>query len=207
MLSWIKCDEGEPKGLAILGNIDPKRISTHAPEEVRDEEKRLKYLAKQTLQRAGDPLTVQVFNFLTSFNSDSETWYLSRYQEYSFIPILLTVLGDVEEDTPMKAVRKQIYREGGPSRKLNINRRRLFPNANGIPHDIRLQFTWSCIQDHRIAIGMYIPNRLIIISEISLIEKRRSSEDQAKNDLEAVRRRSKRVRISNPDSLALDTIG
>lgn len=57
MLSRIKCDEGEPKGLAILGNIDPKRISTHAPEEVRDEEKRLKYLAKQTLQRAGDLLS------------------------------------------------------------------------------------------------------------------------------------------------------
>jgi hypothetical protein len=57
MLSRIKCDEGEPKGLAILGNIDPKRISTHAPEEVRAEEKRLQSLAKQTLRRARDLLS------------------------------------------------------------------------------------------------------------------------------------------------------
>jgi hypothetical protein len=57
MLSRIKCDEGEPKGLAILGDIDPKRISSHAPEQVRAEEKRLKALAKQTLRRAKDTLS------------------------------------------------------------------------------------------------------------------------------------------------------
>lgn len=57
MLSRIKCDEGEPRGLAILGYIDPKRISTRAPQEVRDEEKRLKGLAKQTRRRARDLLS------------------------------------------------------------------------------------------------------------------------------------------------------
>ncbi|KAJ7290548.1 hypothetical protein C8J57DRAFT_1045767, partial [Mycena rebaudengoi] len=57
MLSKIKCDEGEPKGLAILGDIDPKRISTHAPEQVRAEEKRLKVLEKRTPRRARDTLS------------------------------------------------------------------------------------------------------------------------------------------------------
>jgi hypothetical protein len=57
MLSRIKCDEGGPKGLAILGEINPKRMSTHAPEEVRAKEKRLKALARQTLLRAKDTLS------------------------------------------------------------------------------------------------------------------------------------------------------
>lgn len=52
MLSRIKCDENGPIGLAILGHIDAKRIATRAPQEVREEEKRLKTLAKQTLERA-----------------------------------------------------------------------------------------------------------------------------------------------------------
>jgi hypothetical protein len=46
-----------PKGLAILGEINPKWISTHAPEEVGAEEKRLKALARQTLLRAKDILS------------------------------------------------------------------------------------------------------------------------------------------------------
>ncbi|KAJ6501698.1 hypothetical protein C8R47DRAFT_958144, partial [Mycena vitilis] len=49
MLSRIRCGENELDGLAILGNIDAKKISTHAPQEVRNEEKRLKELAKGTL--------------------------------------------------------------------------------------------------------------------------------------------------------------
>jgi hypothetical protein len=57
MLSRIKCDEGKPRGLAILGSVDPKRILTHGPEEVRAEETRLKSLAKQTLRHARDLLS------------------------------------------------------------------------------------------------------------------------------------------------------
>ncbi|KAJ7359401.1 hypothetical protein DFH08DRAFT_613338, partial [Mycena albidolilacea] len=49
MLSRIKCGEHELDGLAILGQIHAKNISTHAPEEVRDEEKQLKRLAVNTL--------------------------------------------------------------------------------------------------------------------------------------------------------------
>jgi hypothetical protein len=56
MLSRIKCGEHELDGLAILGQIHAKNISTHAPEEVRDEEKRLKRLAVNTLVRAKDTL-------------------------------------------------------------------------------------------------------------------------------------------------------
>jgi hypothetical protein len=52
MLSRIKCGEGELNGLAILGDINAKNINNHAPQEVRDEEKRLKQLAHQTLERA-----------------------------------------------------------------------------------------------------------------------------------------------------------
>ena len=57
MLSRIKCDEDGPKGLAILGDIDPKHISGHAPEQVRAEGRRLKALAKQPLRRAKDTLS------------------------------------------------------------------------------------------------------------------------------------------------------
>ncbi len=46
MLSRIKCDEHGPKGLAILGEVHMQDIHNHAPEEVRNEEKRLKKLAK-----------------------------------------------------------------------------------------------------------------------------------------------------------------
>ncbi|KAJ7602877.1 hypothetical protein DFH06DRAFT_1008679 [Mycena polygramma] len=52
MLSRIKCTENELHGLAILGEIKPKNIETHAPQEVRNEELRLKNLASSTLERA-----------------------------------------------------------------------------------------------------------------------------------------------------------
>ncbi|KAJ7503825.1 hypothetical protein B0H11DRAFT_1710688, partial [Mycena galericulata] len=49
MLSRIKCGEDDLRGLAILGNIN-KNIRTHAPQEVRNEESRLKDLAAATLE-------------------------------------------------------------------------------------------------------------------------------------------------------------
>jgi hypothetical protein len=56
MLSRIKCDEDELRGLAILGNINAKNIQNHVPQEVRNEESRLKDLAAATLERAKDDL-------------------------------------------------------------------------------------------------------------------------------------------------------
>ncbi|KAJ7147797.1 hypothetical protein C8R43DRAFT_889418 [Mycena crocata] len=56
MLSRIKCDEFSPQGLAILGEINSKNISTHAPEEVRKEESRLCKLAASTMERAKENL-------------------------------------------------------------------------------------------------------------------------------------------------------
>ncbi|KAJ7838554.1 hypothetical protein B0H13DRAFT_1650691, partial [Mycena leptocephala] len=56
MLSRIKCGEDELDGLAILGNINAKNIATHAPQEVRNEEERLKKLAITTLERAKEDL-------------------------------------------------------------------------------------------------------------------------------------------------------
>ncbi|KAJ7166288.1 hypothetical protein C8R43DRAFT_878046, partial [Mycena crocata] len=56
MLSRIKCNESNPKGLAILGEINSKNIATHAAEEVRKEESRLLKLAASTLERAKESL-------------------------------------------------------------------------------------------------------------------------------------------------------
>ncbi|KAJ7654059.1 hypothetical protein DFH06DRAFT_993846 [Mycena polygramma] len=56
MLSRIKCGEDELRGLAILGNINPKNINNHAPQEVRNEESRLQRLADATLRAAKDDL-------------------------------------------------------------------------------------------------------------------------------------------------------
>ncbi|KAJ6490799.1 hypothetical protein C8R47DRAFT_977299 [Mycena vitilis] len=56
MLSRIKCGKDELNGLAILGNIHAKNIATHAPQEVRNEETRLKGLAKATLEKAKEDL-------------------------------------------------------------------------------------------------------------------------------------------------------
>ncbi|KAJ7508324.1 hypothetical protein B0H11DRAFT_1704527, partial [Mycena galericulata] len=56
MLSRIKCGEDDLRGLAILGNINEKNIQTHAPQEVRNEESRLKDLAAATLERAKNDL-------------------------------------------------------------------------------------------------------------------------------------------------------
>ncbi|KAJ7164353.1 hypothetical protein C8R46DRAFT_835547, partial [Mycena filopes] len=49
MLSRIKCSENELAGLAILGEVNAKNIQNHAPQEVREEEKRLQHLADSTL--------------------------------------------------------------------------------------------------------------------------------------------------------------
>ncbi|KAJ6498551.1 hypothetical protein C8R47DRAFT_920756, partial [Mycena vitilis] len=49
MLSRIRCGENELHGLAILGDISPKNIQNHAPQEVRNEEIRLNALASLTL--------------------------------------------------------------------------------------------------------------------------------------------------------------
>ena len=52
MLSRIKCGEDELRGLAILGEVKATNIDKHAPQEVRNEEARLKDLAAATLDRA-----------------------------------------------------------------------------------------------------------------------------------------------------------
>jgi hypothetical protein len=52
MLSRIKCGADELNGLAILGKVNAKNIQDHAPQEVREEEKRLRQLAVGTLERA-----------------------------------------------------------------------------------------------------------------------------------------------------------
>jgi hypothetical protein len=55
MVSRIKCGEDELDGVAILGNTNAKNIATHAPQEVRNEE-RLKKLAISTLEWAKECL-------------------------------------------------------------------------------------------------------------------------------------------------------
>ncbi|KAJ7443651.1 hypothetical protein B0H11DRAFT_1931539 [Mycena galericulata] len=52
----IKCGEDDLRGHAILGNINEKNIRTHAPQEVRKEESRLKDLSAATLERAKNDL-------------------------------------------------------------------------------------------------------------------------------------------------------
>ncbi|KAJ7429384.1 hypothetical protein B0H11DRAFT_1111837 [Mycena galericulata] len=56
ILSRIKCGEDDLRGLAILRNINEKNIRSHAPQEVRNEESRLKDLAAATLERAKNNL-------------------------------------------------------------------------------------------------------------------------------------------------------
>jgi hypothetical protein len=56
MLSRLKCDERTLPRLAILGEVNVKDITNHAPQEVRNEEKRLKKLAAKTLEQAKQDL-------------------------------------------------------------------------------------------------------------------------------------------------------
>ena len=49
MLSRIKCGVEGPTGLRILGDITANHISTHSPQEVREEERRLKELSERTI--------------------------------------------------------------------------------------------------------------------------------------------------------------
>lgn len=56
MLSRIKCGGDELAGLAILGEVTAAKIQNHAPQEVRNEETRLKHLASATLERAKEDL-------------------------------------------------------------------------------------------------------------------------------------------------------
>ncbi|KAJ7581707.1 hypothetical protein C8J56DRAFT_793345, partial [Mycena floridula] len=56
MLSRIKCGTERPRGLAILGDVSAGKIYSHAPQEVRDEEKRLRRLARKTLNEAKESL-------------------------------------------------------------------------------------------------------------------------------------------------------
>ncbi|KAJ7061707.1 hypothetical protein C8F01DRAFT_987198 [Mycena amicta] len=57
MLSRIRCPEHELRGLAIVGDVSPKKIQNHASEEARQEEVRLKQLAKRTLEKAKETLS------------------------------------------------------------------------------------------------------------------------------------------------------
>jgi hypothetical protein len=68
MLSRIKCGLEDPKGLAILGDIKPGKILNHAPAEVREEEKRLRRLAKKTLAAA--KVTLRWYTDLTGESLD-----------------------------------------------------------------------------------------------------------------------------------------
>ena len=52
MLSRIQCGAEGPVGLRILGEVSAKQISTHASQEVRDEEKRLLALSERTIKEA-----------------------------------------------------------------------------------------------------------------------------------------------------------
>lgn len=56
MLSRIKCGVEGPTGLRILGDISANHISMHAPQEVRQEEKRLMEMSERTIANASTEL-------------------------------------------------------------------------------------------------------------------------------------------------------